>query len=377
MIKTEELMNAQPQMQQQTTELLCLDKDNLPAVVADNQNYKLRLRAMPEVEALTNEIIINDANSILQFGQKPSEGISRMSDELLSQMKSIKTNEISQMLTNLTKLMDKFDIKEIENPKKQGLLKKIFSDIKAELEKMFEKYDYMGREVDNIYMLLKQYEMEIRRTNDNLVRQYEENVNFFEQLERYIVAGEMGMEQIEAFKNQLMVNNAGDPDLQMKVQQLDMAKDMLSQRIYDLQIAENVAMQTCPMIQTMQMSNFNLLRKINSSFIITLPIFKQCLVQAIQLKRQEIQARAIKELDDKTNELLIRNAQNTAQQSVKIAQMTGGSSIQLETLQQTYETIKRGIAETRQITNDLAEKRQKDSLALEDIKSKIKKENLI
>jgi len=205
MIKTEELMNAQPQMQQQTTELLCLDKDNLPAVVADNQNYKLRLRAMPEVEALTNEIIINDANSILQFGQKPSEGISRMSDELLSQMKSIKTNEISQMLTNLTKLMDKFDIKEIENPKKQGLLKKIFSDIKAELEKMFEKYDYMGREVDNIYMLLKQYEMEIRRTNDNLVRQYEENVNFFEQLERYIVAGEMGMEQIEAFKNQLML----------------------------------------------------------------------------------------------------------------------------------------------------------------------------
>ena len=98
-----------------------------------------------------------------------------------------------------------------------------------------------------------------------------------------------------------------------------MCKDMLAQRVYDLQIAENVAIQAAPMIQTIQMSNFNLMRKINSSFVITLPIFKQCLAQAIILKRQEIQAKSIKQLDDKTNELIVRNAQRTAAQSVQIA----------------------------------------------------------
>ena len=134
-----------------------------------------------------------------------------------------------------------------------------------------------------------------------------------------------------------------------------MIKDMLNQRTYDLQIAENVAMQTCPMIQTMQMANFNLMRKINSSFIITLPIFKQCLVQAIQLKRQEIQAKSISQLDEKTNELLLRNAQNTATQSVNIARMAGGSAVQIETLRSTYETIKKGI-ELENMKADMAEK---------------------
>ena len=68
--------------------------------------------------------------------------------------------------------------------------------------------------------------------------------------------------------------------------------------------------QSAPMIRMMQMTNFNLQRKINSSFIITLPIFKQCLAKAIMLKRQQIQANGLKQLDDKTNELLKRNAAN-------------------------------------------------------------------
>ena len=57
----------------------------------------------------------------------------------------------------------------------------------------------------------------------------------------------------------------------------------------------------------------NLVRKINSAFIITLPVFKQALTQAIMLKRQRLQTEAMSALDAKTNEMLIRNAQNTAE----------------------------------------------------------------
>ena len=136
-----------------------------------------------------------------------------------------------------------------------------------------EKYDNMGKEVDKVYQLLKQYEREIYQANDHLKKQYEANVQFFQQLEKYVVAGEIGIEEIEAFKKRIEENSSQSPDeKQMVLQNLDMAKEMLAQRVFDLQIAENVAMQTCPMIQTMQMSNYNLLRKINSSFIITLPM---------------------------------------------------------------------------------------------------------
>lgn len=348
-------------------------------VLADNLGYKERLKQLPEVQNLTNEINIQDSNSILMFGQKPSEEISKVSDELLSSMKAVRAEEVSQMLTQLTKIMDKFDIKEIEDPEKsEGVFKKIFGKVRDSVDKLFEKYDDMGKEVDQIYQILKRYEMDIHKTNDNLKKQYDANVAFFKQLEQYVVAGELGIQEIENFKGTVEADTSRSPEeKQMIVQNLDLAKEMLAQRVYDLQIAENVAMQTCPMIRTMQLSNFNLLRKINSSFIITLPIFKQCLVQAIELKRQSIQAKAIKELDNKTNELLLRNAQNTAQQSVHIARMAGGSSIQMETLQQTYETIKNGIAETRQVNAEIAAKRSQDSAALEAMKADMKGKGFI
>lgn len=365
-----------PAVMPENTGLINLEKEE---VLSDNLGYKARLRELPEVQNMTNAIDITNSNSILALGQEPSANISKISDELLSSMKSVKAEEVGEMLTKLTKVMDKFDIKELEDPASaSSAIKRIFGKIRASVDKLFEKYEDMGKEVDEIYQLLKTYEIDIHRTNENLTRQYEANVGFFQELEKYIVAGEIGLEEIEAYKGQVESNPNMSPDeKQMVLQNLDMAKDMLAQRIYDLQIAENVAMQTCPMIRTMQMSNFNLLRKINSSFIITLPIFKQCLIQAIQLKRQEIQAKAIQQLDEKTNELLIRNAQNTSAQSVRIAQMAGGSSIQMETLQKTYETIKNGIEETRRVNEEIAMKRKTDSQALEHMKEDMKTKGFV
>lgn len=362
----------------QTTAPVQLDTQK-PESLSDPLAYKQKLRQLKEVQDLTNEINIQDTNSIIQFGQKPSEEISKVSDELLSSMKAVKAEEASQMLVELTKIMDKFDIKEIEDPQaSQGILQKLFKKAQDAVEKLFEKYDDMGKEVDKIYVILKNYENDIHKANDNLEKQYKANVRFYEMLEKYIVAGEIGVEEIEAYTAQVQANpNISEQEKQMQLQKLNLTKDMLSQRVYDLQIAENVAMQTCPMIQTMQLSNFNLMRKINSSFIITLPIFKQCLVQAIQLKRQEIQAKSIKQLDEKTNELLMRNAQNTASQSVAIAKMAGGSSIELKTLQSTYETIKQGIEETRKITEEQAQKRKSDSLELENMKADMKSKDFI
>ena len=41
---------------------------------------------------------------------------------------------------------------------------------------------------------------------------------------------------------------------------------MLEQRTQDLRVAENVAMQTIPMLKTMEFSNINLIRKIKFGF---------------------------------------------------------------------------------------------------------------
>ena len=143
---------------------------------------------------------------------------------------------------------------------------------------------------------------------------------------------------------------------------------MLEQRTQDLRTAENVAMQSIPMIKTMEFSNMNLVRKINSAFIVTLPVFKQALAQAIMLKRQKVQAEAMSALDEKTNEMLIRNARNTVEQSKMAAKLTAGSSVKIETLETTWRTIVDGINETKQIQADARQKRIEDQARLENIK---------
>ena len=144
---------------------------------------------------------------------------------------------------------------------------------------------------------------------------------------------------------------------------------MLEQRTQDLRTAENVAMQSIPMIKTMEFSNMNLVRKINSAFIVTLPVFKQALAQAIMLKRQRIQAEAMSALDEKTNEMLIKNARNTAEQSKMTARLASGSSIKIETLEATWRTIVSGIEETKQIQENSRKQRIEDQARLENIKS--------
>ena len=349
------------------------------AEVFDNHLvYKEKLKNLPEVKSLTNEIDVRNPNTILSFGQAPSEGISKVSDQLLSNIKKVKAEEASEMLVKLTKVMDQFDLNEIKgDASEKNFVSKIFGKVKSKYDDIFKKYDSMSHEIDEIYVLLKQYQQETVKANDNLQKMYLGNKEFFESLEKYVVAGELGQQEIEAYKNQ--IQNAPDiseNDKHMQVQKLTMMQDMLSQRTYDLQIAENVALQTAPMIQMQQMANYNLARKINNSFIITLPIFKQALAQAIMLKRQEIMANSMKQLDDKTNELLIRNAQNTANQSVKIAKMASGSSIEIATLEKTFATIQKGITEAKQITEQIAENRKQDTLKLENMKDDIKQSGL-
>ena len=283
-------------------------------------------------------------------------------------------NETSEMLKSLAKIMDQFDINEIkDNP---GLFGKLFGNFRKQLDKILAKYHTMGEEVDKIYVQLKGYESEIKQSNKKLDTMFKTNVDYYHELVKYILAGEQACKEIEAYiaQRQQDMDNTGDQSIQFELTSLNQALMMLEQRTQDLRTAENVAMQSIPMIKTMEFSNYNLVRKINSAFIVTLPVFKQALAQAILLKRQKIQAESIAELDKKTNEMLLKNARNTVDVSKMTAKMASGSSIQIETLEKTWATITNGIEETRRIQEDARKKRQEDQVRLEAIKQDFNKQ---
>lgn len=349
-------------------------------LVEYTESYKDKLRKLPEVEKMTSEIYIDDLNTILLFGQKATEGISKISDSLLANMKAVNTEEAGEMIVQLTKIMDKFDIKELKDIKEPSPLKKLFNRAKNAIEELFQKYETMGTEVDKVYVILKKYEGQIQEANQSLSLMYDSNIEYYQLLEKYIVAGEMAIQEltvdlIPKFEAQAAASN--NPMDQAQTDSLKRAQEMLSQRIYDLQIAENIALQTIPMIQGIQYSNYNLSRKINSAFIITLPIFKQCLTQAVMLKRQELQAKSMEALDQKTNELLLRNAENMASQSTNIARMASSSSVQLETLEKTWQTIMKGIEQTKAIEEENRNNRQNNAQKLERMKKEILETNVM
>jgi uncharacterized protein YaaN involved in tellurite resistance len=343
-------------------------------IVADRQQMNAELVNSKEVDDIVSTIEVYNMDTIVSFGAKAAEEISKASDVVLNSMNMSQLNETSEMLKSLAKIMDQFDINEIkDNP---GLFGKLFGNFRKQLDKILAKYHTMGEEVDKIYVQLKGYESEIKQSNKKLDTMFKTNVDYYHELVKYILAGEQACKEIEAYiaQRQQDMENTGDQSIQFELTSLNQALMMLEQRTQDLRTAENVAMQSIPMIKTMEFSNYNLVRKINSAFIVTLPVFKQALAQAILLKRQKIQAESIAELDKKTNEMLLKNAQNTVDVSKMTAKMASGSSIQIETLEKTWATITNGIEETRRIQEDARKKRQEDQVRLEAIKQDFNKQ---
>lgn len=337
-------------------------------IVSDRQQMNDELVNSAEVDALVSTIEVNNLETIVSFGAEAAEEISKASDVVLNSMNMSQIDDTSVMLTTLSKIMSKFDIEEIqENP---GLFGKLFGNMRKQLDKILAKYHTMGEEVDKIYVQLKQYESEIKQSNRKLDQMFTANVNYYHELVKYILAGEQGCRELEDYiaQRRTDMETSGDMSIQFEIQSLEQALMMLEQRTQDLRTAESVAMQSVPMIKTMAFSNMNLVRKINSAFIVTLPVFKQALAQAIMLKRQRIQAEAMSALDEKTNEMLVKNARNTVEQSKMTARLASGSSIKIETLETTWRTIVNGIDETRQIQETARKQRVEDQARLQNIK---------
>lgn len=321
-----------------------------------------------ELEKYTAKIEVFDPNSIVKFGSEAAEEVSKSADVVLNGMNMDQINNSGKMLEALDKIMGSFDIDEVKEDK--GLFGKLFGNAKKKLEKLLNKYNTMGDEIDKIYTQLKVYEGEIERSNRNLDQMFNSNLEYYHELVKYIAAGEQGCKELHEYieQKEQELATSSNVDLQFEISNLRQAENMLEQRIMDLKTAESIALQSIPMIKTMEFSNANLTRKINSAFIVTLPVFKHALAQAMMLKRQKIQADSMSALDKRTNELLIKNAQNTVEQSKQITRMTNTSSVQIETLEKTWNTIVSGIDETKRIQEEAKRKREEDSKRLDVIK---------
>jgi uncharacterized protein YaaN involved in tellurite resistance len=351
-------------------DILVINEENVEEKV---QDINAKLKTSPEVLKLAASVNINNANAILEFGNEPATQISKFADQILNSIKSSSVEDSGVMIKELTSVMKKFDKQDFED-KPEGFFGKIFNKPAKIVDKLMGKYKTIGYEIDKIYTELATYKQDINNTNVMLDNLYEQNFEYYKELEKFVIAGNMIVEKLEKEDLPKLEAKAASGE-QLDIINLDNMKaaiEMLKQRIYDLEMAKMVSLQTAPQVRMIQRGNYKLVSKIHSAFIITIPVFKNGIIQAIALKRQKLVSDSLSELDRTTNELLLKNAENIKNQSIDIAKLTGGTSVKIETLEKTWQTIMQGIEETRRIEDENKKLRETGLLKLDDMTEKLK-----
>lgn len=330
------------------------------------------LRRSPEVQKLAGQIDVKNQVELLEFGKEPAVEISQFSDRILSMIRTTSVNDSSVMLKQLGKVMDRFDKKDFDEPK--GIMGKLFKRGNSLIEKIFSKYQTLGKEIEKIHVEISKYKDEMTQSTMTLEEMYEANLNYYMELEKYVVAGQLKLEELNQMvpSYQEKVTN-GNQMAQMELDTLKNAIQSLEERVYDLDMARMVALQTAPQIRLLQRGNTKLIGKINSAFVITIPIFKNGIIQAVTAKRQKLVADSMSELDRRTNEMLKRNAQNIANQSTEIAKLAGRPSIDIETIEESWNTIVKGMQETKAIEEENKRLREDGTKRILQLQENIKK----
>lgn len=334
---------------------------------------QIALKEEPQVQTLADKIEAKNQIAILEFGKETATEISKFSDRMLATIRTSKLEKSSALINNLNKIMDRFDPQDFKEEKK-GFITKLFSKGKEQLQRVLSKYETMNKEIDAVYNEITKYEVEMKQNTIELEHMYDQNLRYFQSLSEHVAAIEVKVEELTPQLANLEVRaNEGDQEAIMELESLRRAIELLEQRKYDLEMAQQVSFQSAPQIRLMQQGNNHLIGKINSAFVTTIPIFKQGIIHAVTIRRQKLVSDSMNELDKRTNEMLLKNAENIRQNSVNIARSAGQPSIKIETIEQTWQTIMAGIEETKQIQAETIRNREEGRKRIEKLQLEYEK----
>ena len=148
-----------------------------------------------------------------------------------------------------------------------------------------------------------------------------------------------------------------DQQTTQQIYDLNHLANNLEKRVSDLQVLQQSAMQTLPMIRIIQSNNLMLVDKFYAIKNITLPAWKNQISLAISLQEQKNSVQLAKAIDDTTNELLRRNAELLHQNSVDTAKANQRSVIDVETLEHVQNTLIKTVNDVIQIQKEGMQKR--------------------
>ncbi|MBO5390182.1 MAG: toxic anion resistance protein [Lachnospiraceae bacterium] len=338
------------------------------------EQYKQEILASGEVDKLTSQIDLSNTTSILEFGKAPAAEMAKVADQVMSKYDMTTVQSTSTLIQSLLDVMKKIDIGEIQDAKsllatqaKKSFFNRFKESAEAKLNKIVGKYKGIGAEMEQICNQLTVYENQIKDSNKDIARMYEQAKTNYRALTAYILAGEQAIKEIEMYRDskQEELEKTGNTDLQFEIQNINQALVLMEQRVADLRSAEAVALQSVPTFKIQEYTNANLARKVNSAFVVTVPAFKTALVNSVVAKQQALQMQGLAALDEATSTLIRANADSAVQQLQRSQQLANSSAVKADDIEYAWNTIMTGIQQYKEMEQQYREIRKDEAKRIE------------
>lgn len=273
-----------------------------------------------EIDKLTDKINVFDINTILNFGNDILKELSNSSQHIINFIENNKISSCDEIMNILSKLMEQLDIKEIISDNNNiGFFKKFFKKTNS-LDNILKKYEAMIPDLDKAFVKIKQYQESIKQLNNLFEKEFKKEIVKYQILLKYMTACDAAIKEINNYilEYEEKYNITKNEEINFDIMSLRQANNKLQQKKNDLHMAENISLQTLPVLKAIQEENVKLITSMDTSFLVTIPIFKETFLQFINLKRKFLENKALAAIDKKQDDILKYNENDLKQAKNKI-----------------------------------------------------------
>lgn len=352
-----------------------------PVAVIDQQQEIMQVTQQTEtltpaerkqVEEIKSKIDLMNSGYALQFGSGAQKNMADFSDSLLSQVRTKDSGEVGALLTDLTGKINEFSRKESDSfVKKLPLIGSLVS----KGETMLASYEKLSTKVDKIQSELEKSKTTMMKDIMLFDALYQKNLEYFKHLELYIRAGEEKLVEMRSTVLPKLRTDAAasaDPMAGQVVSDFESNVDRFEKKVHDLKISKTIAIQTAPQLRLIQNNDKILVERVQSAIYNAIPLWKNQIVIALGLTRQQNVLKMQQAISDTTNELLKRNAEMLKINSIETAKENNRSIVDIETVKKVNDDLVTTIEETLKIQQEGRQARQSAEQELLQIENRLK-----
>ena len=345
---------------------LVVDNANNPIGVDENI---LSDAEKKQVEDFAKQINIKDSNVVLQYGSGAQKKMADFSEKAIGNVKTKDMGEVGKLLSDVV-----IELKNFNEDDEKGIFG-FFKKQTNKLQVLKTKYDKAEVNIGKITDALESHQVTLMKDTAMLDQMYELNLTHFKELTMYIIAGKKRLYEVrntELKELQEKAAASGKPEDAQAVRDLDAQCTRFEKKLYDLELTRTVAMQTAPQIRLVQENDIVMSEKIQSTLVNTIPLWKTQMALALGIEHAGQAAKAEREVNDMTNQLLTKNAEMLHQASVDVAKESERGIVDIETLTKTNETLINTFDEVMQIQKEGREKRAAAEVEMTRIEAELK-----